>query len=143
MAAPAPESADVGDLLCLIVCQASTPSPACRADFWAHVQLDLNPLAWEMSAKCDPQDASGDSLSLQQALDHILIFCNAHLSLRHENQVAVFAAGFGQRYAGLDLVFLRLAHGFTLTLIPLEWQPPAVLFAAHAADSIDVRPARL
>lgn len=61
------------------------------------LQLDLNPLAWSLSGQPAADDLTGDSLSLQQALDQILIFCNAHLSLRHENQVAVFAAGLGKR----------------------------------------------
>lgn len=61
------------------------------------LQLDLNPLAWSLSGQAAPDDPIGDSLSLQQALDQILIFSNAHLSLRHENQVAVFAAGLGKR----------------------------------------------
>ncbi|GAA6007503.1 hypothetical protein JCM11491_004188 [Sporobolomyces phaffii] len=51
-----------GDLLCLI--------------------LDLNPLAWSQST----------SLSLDNALDQILVFANSHLALRHENQIALFAA---------------------------------------------------
>lgn len=38
-----------------------------------------------------------DSLPLATALDQILIFCNAHLALRHENELAVFAAGIGTR----------------------------------------------
>ncbi|TNY17428.1 transcription factor Tfb4-domain-containing protein [Rhodotorula diobovata] len=62
-----------GDLLCLII--------------------DLNPVAWAHSAhQASPGD---DSLSLEQALDHALVFCNAHLALRHENQLAVFAAAPG------------------------------------------------
>ncbi|GAA5877992.1 hypothetical protein JCM16303_002807 [Sporobolomyces ruberrimus] len=51
-----------GDLLCLI--------------------LDLNPSSW----------ASSDTLSLDAALDQILVFANSHLALRHENQIALFAA---------------------------------------------------
>ncbi|GAA6006117.1 TFIIH/NER complex subunit TFB4 [Rhodotorula paludigena] len=63
-----------GDLLCLI--------------------LDLNPVAW---AQCAQQGAeAGDALSLEQALDHTLVFCNAHLALRHENEIAVFGAGPGR-----------------------------------------------
>ncbi|GAA5891708.1 hypothetical protein JCM8208_007377 [Rhodotorula glutinis] len=62
-----------GDLLCLII--------------------DLNPAAWAQSAQ--PGPSSTDSLSLEQALDHALVFCNAHLALRHENQLAVFAAAPG------------------------------------------------
>ncbi|GAA5988653.1 hypothetical protein JCM5350_003836 [Sporobolomyces pararoseus] len=51
-----------GDLLCLI--------------------LDLNPLAWSGSS----------NLTLDSALDQILVFANSHLALRHENQIALFAA---------------------------------------------------
>ncbi|GAA5960888.1 hypothetical protein JCM3765_007525 [Sporobolomyces pararoseus] len=51
-----------GDLLCLI--------------------LDLNPLAWSASS----------TLTLDNALDQILVFANSHLALRHENQIALFAA---------------------------------------------------
>ncbi|SCV73193.1 BQ2448_7118 [Microbotryum intermedium] len=63
---------DAGDLLCVI--------------------LDLNPLAWSLSSLADPQ--TNDQLSLEQALDQVLIFANAHLALRHENQIAVFGAGY-------------------------------------------------
>ncbi|SGZ34910.1 BQ5605_C074g12903 [Microbotryum silenes-dioicae] len=52
------------------------------------VILDLNPLAWSLSSVADPQ--THDQLSLEQALDQVLIFANAHLALRHENQIAVF-----------------------------------------------------
>ncbi|GAA5930775.1 TFIIH/NER complex subunit TFB4 [Sporobolomyces koalae] len=51
-----------GDLLCLIV--------------------DLNPAIW----------ATSTSLQLDHALDHILVFANSHLALRHENEIALFAA---------------------------------------------------
>lgn len=57
-------------------------------------QLDLNPVAWALSERVSPD---GDELSLESALDQIIIFCNAHLALRHENALAVFAAGFGKR----------------------------------------------
>ncbi|GAA5895590.1 hypothetical protein JCM6882_000347 [Rhodosporidiobolus microsporus] len=63
-----------GDLLCLI--------------------LDLNPVAWAASAVAAP--GSDDTLALKDALDHVLVMCNAHLALRHENEVAVFAAGPGK-----------------------------------------------
>ncbi|SGZ31511.1 BQ5605_C043g12064 [Microbotryum silenes-dioicae] len=56
------------------------------------VILDLNPLAWSLSSVADPQ--THDQLSLEQALDQVLIFANAHLALRHENQIAVFGAGY-------------------------------------------------
>ncbi|KAI5481226.1 transcription initiation factor TFIIH subunit 3 [Pseudohyphozyma bogoriensis] len=64
-------AAESGDLLCLI--------------------LDLNPLAWSLSGS--PTD-TGDFLTLESALDQILIFANAHLSLRHENHIAVWGAGY-------------------------------------------------
>ncbi|GAA5979268.1 hypothetical protein JCM11641_001977 [Rhodosporidiobolus odoratus] len=63
-----------GDLLCLI--------------------LDLNPVAWAASAVAAP--GSTDLLALKEALDHVLVLCNAHLALRHENEIAVFAAGPGK-----------------------------------------------
>lgn len=61
---------DCGELLCLI--------------------LDLNALAWSLAATGE------DPLSLEQALAQTLIFCNAHLALRHENELAVFSAGAGK-----------------------------------------------
>ncbi|KAM0754829.1 Tfb4-domain-containing protein [Meredithblackwellia eburnea MCA 4105] len=64
-----------GDLLCLI--------------------LDLNPVAWSLANKAKDEDED-DNLSLESALDQVLIFCNAHLALQHENELAVFAAGFGK-----------------------------------------------
>ncbi|GAA6060820.1 hypothetical protein JCM10212_000593 [Sporobolomyces blumeae] len=63
-----------GDLLCLI--------------------LDLNPTAWAASANPPPASSTAP-LSLDSALDQVLVFANAHLALRHENQIAVFAAGLG------------------------------------------------
>ncbi|GAA5978210.1 hypothetical protein JCM21900_005893, partial [Sporobolomyces salmonicolor] len=54
--------------------------------------LDLNPASWAQSAHPSP---GGDALSLDQALGHVLVFCNAHLALRHENEVAVFGATVG------------------------------------------------
>lgn len=56
----------IGDLLCLI--------------------LDLNPVKWSQST----------SLSLDVALNQILIFANSHLAIRHENQIALFAATQGR-----------------------------------------------
>ncbi|GAA6015486.1 hypothetical protein JCM10207_008611 [Rhodosporidiobolus poonsookiae] len=63
-----------GDLLCLI--------------------LDLNPVAWAASSVAGT--GTDDALALKDALDHVLVYCNAHLALRHENQVAVFAAAPGK-----------------------------------------------
>lgn len=89
----ASSSADLPDLLCLIV---STPSstPRRRAHSAPLFQLDLNPIAWAHSAI---SDESHDALSLEQAIEQVLIFCNALLALRHENELAVFAAGLGKR----------------------------------------------
>ncbi|KWU43865.1 transcription factor Tfb4, partial [Rhodotorula sp. JG-1b] len=53
--------------------------------------IDLNPVAWARAAVPDPH--TGDQLSLENALDNVLVYCNAHLALRHENELAVFAAG--------------------------------------------------
>ncbi|GAA5967877.1 hypothetical protein JCM8115_000389 [Rhodotorula mucilaginosa] len=53
--------------------------------------IDLNPVAWARAAVPDPH--TGDQLSLENALDSVLVYCNAHLALRHENELAVFAAG--------------------------------------------------
>ncbi|GAA5990475.1 hypothetical protein JCM10908_007388 [Rhodotorula pacifica] len=53
--------------------------------------IDLNPVSWSLSALADP--TTGDQLSLEQALDAVLVYANAHLALRHENEIAVFAAG--------------------------------------------------
>ncbi|KAK4701259.1 transcription initiation factor TFIIH subunit 3, partial [Phenoliferia sp. Uapishka_3] len=71
--ATASQTEATGDLLCLI--------------------LDLNPIAWALSGQVS---SDGDELSLEAALDQVIIFCNAHLALRHENELAVFAAGFGK-----------------------------------------------
>lgn len=92
---------DVGDLLCLIVSLYHCSPPL--SQLTTRLQLDLNPLAWSLSGQPADEDPTADSLTLQQALDQILIFCNAHLSLRHENQVAVFAAGLGKRCVSLRL----------------------------------------
>ncbi|KDE03618.1 hypothetical protein MVLG_05913 [Microbotryum lychnidis-dioicae p1A1 Lamole] len=63
-----------------------------NAGYLLCVILDLNPLAWSLSSVADPQ--THDQLSLEQALDQVLIFANAHLALRHENQIAVFGVGY-------------------------------------------------
>ncbi|KAK4048436.1 RNA polymerase II transcription factor B subunit 4 [Microbotryomycetes sp. JL201] len=68
---------DAGDLLCLII--------------------DLNPLAWALCSQPQPtttrdnQDDNG-GLSLDKALDMLIVFVNAHLSLSHENGVSVFVS---------------------------------------------------
>ncbi|CAG8439008.1 18951_t:CDS:2 [Rhizophagus irregularis] len=50
--------------------------------------IDTNPLIWTKSAK---------SLSLKEALRHLLVFINAHLALKHDNEVAVIASHIGVR----------------------------------------------
>lgn len=143
-------STDVGDLLCLIVrlllphpitssLNSPTPTPTLS------LQLDLNPLAWHLSAQPTTTSTStnSDSLSLEQALEHILIFGNAHLSLRHENQLAVFAAGFGKRYilhvSLLEITFIpllpSLLRSHVLTYLSLERntkQSTALLVSTHS-----------
>ncbi|CEG76914.1 hypothetical protein RMATCC62417_11741 [Rhizopus microsporus] len=51
--------------------------------------LDTNPFAWNDSAKAKVP------LSLDDALNQILVFVNAHLSLKHNNSVAVIASHVG------------------------------------------------
>ncbi|RIA86191.1 RNA polymerase II transcription factor B subunit 4 [Glomus cerebriforme] len=47
--------------------------------------IDTNPLIWTRSAK-------STGLSLKEALRHLLVFINAHLALKHDNEVAVIAS---------------------------------------------------
>jgi hypothetical protein len=70
-------------------------------------QLDLNPVAWASSSVAAP--GSDDSLALKDALDNVLVLCNAHLALRHENEIAVFAAGPGSRCVARLLFLLPLS----------------------------------
>lgn len=73
--------------------------------------LDTNPFAWHNSAQGDLPSADGeghannghtngatapDSLSFDEALKSVLVICNAHMALRFENHVAVYAAGLGK-----------------------------------------------
>lgn len=90
------------------------------------LQLDLNPLAWSLCGQVAAEDPTADSLSLQQALYQILIFCNAHLSLRHENQVAVFAAGLGKRCVVLASEMLCCCSGGTSSYSRSELTPAAI-----------------
>jgi hypothetical protein len=70
------DSASDADFLVLVVRLVQTDATVCQSK----VQLDLNPLAWHHTP-----------LALHDALDHILVFLNAHLALRDENQLAVYA----------------------------------------------------
>ncbi|KAI8969802.1 TFIIH subunit Tfb4/p34 [Pilobolus umbonatus] len=51
--------------------------------------LDTNPFAWKESAE------AATPLSINHALDQILIFINAHLALKYNNKVVVIASHLG------------------------------------------------
>ncbi|KAG1151252.1 hypothetical protein G6F38_001439 [Rhizopus arrhizus] len=51
--------------------------------------IDTNPFAWNDSAKAELP------LSLDDALNQILIYINAHLALKHNNNIAVIASHVG------------------------------------------------
>lgn len=53
--------------------------------------IDTNPFAWEESSKADTP------LSLDTALNQLLVFVNAHLALKYNNKVAIIASHIGQR----------------------------------------------
>jgi transcription initiation factor TFIIH subunit 3 len=53
--------------------------------------MDTNPFSWEESSKAEIP------LSLDNALNQILIFINAHLALKYNNKVVVIASHVGQR----------------------------------------------
>lgn len=65
----------------LAVCEAYTGSLLA-------LQLDLDPTAW--SAGSDDMD--DDAGALGRTLEHVFVFCNAHLALRHENHLTVIGA---------------------------------------------------
>ncbi|CAG8492391.1 14785_t:CDS:2 [Cetraspora pellucida] len=46
--------------------------------------IDTNPLVWKQSV-----------LPLKEALRHLLVFINAHLALKHDNDVAIIASHIG------------------------------------------------
>ncbi|CAG8782143.1 31367_t:CDS:2 [Gigaspora margarita] len=46
--------------------------------------IDTNPIVWRKS-----------NFSLKEALRHILVFINAHLALKHDNDVAIIASHVG------------------------------------------------
>ena len=56
------------------------------------VVLDLDPVAWQEVAG-DPTDP----LTLESALEAVLVFCNGHLAMRDENEVVVLGATATER----------------------------------------------
>lgn len=85
---------DRGDLLAVIVSMVSTQLYFHIHAHVQHNQLDLNPIAWEESAR---DDDHGHGISLSKAMEALLVFCNAHLALSHENHICVAAASLTQR----------------------------------------------
>jgi transcription initiation factor TFIIH subunit 3 len=57
------------------------------------VILDLHPLSWAISA--EPE--SPDPLSIDRALNELLVFLNAHLASKWGNELMVYAAMQGGR----------------------------------------------
>lgn len=96
-------ASESGDLLCVIVSFSLSLSLSFNPIYYLTSllsilsQLDLNPFAWTQSAQPTPNDIENDKLSLEEALDQVLIFCNAHLALLHSNELAVFGASLGSR----------------------------------------------
>ncbi|CAG8632860.1 3319_t:CDS:2 [Acaulospora morrowiae] len=54
--------------------------------------IDTNPVNWGKAAS---RPTKGSCLPLQEALRHLMVFINAHLALKHDNEVAVIASHFG------------------------------------------------
>jgi len=67
--------------------QTMTSMESSESDLLAIV-LDLDPTAW--SAGSDDMD--DDAGALGRTLEHVFVFCNAHLALRHENHLTVIGA---------------------------------------------------
>lgn len=64
------------------------------------VILDLHPLSWAASAAGDPEDQNGtdterDTITLDRALNELLVFLNAHLALKWGNELMVYVAMAG------------------------------------------------
>jgi len=66
------------------------------------VVVDLSPSQWEI---CGEQ-----SLSLSAFLSQLLVFLNAHIALKHENSLAVFAALPGKRSAYSLVMLVHTTH---------------------------------
>lgn len=56
--------------------------------------LDLHPLSWAISAD---SESSSDPLSIDRALNELLVFCNAHLASKWGNELMVYVAMQGGR----------------------------------------------
>lgn len=64
-----------------------------------HTQLDTNPFAWHACSEANEDgDGNGGALSCDEALKSVLVFCNAHLALRHENHLAIYSAGLEEKW---------------------------------------------
>ncbi|KAL7005117.1 RNA polymerase II transcription factor B subunit 4 [Cystobasidiomycetes sp. EMM_F5] len=73
---------------------------AAPADLLAII-LDVNPLAWHacgIETRSSGQDGKEivDSLSFEDAVRSMLVLANAHMALRFENHLVIYAAGLGQ-----------------------------------------------
>src|SRR5437016_1789883 len=84
------------------------------------VVLDLNPAQWYL-AEADPSDP----LTLAAFLSQLLAFLNAHIALKHENDLAVFAALPGKRSACPHSQFSVTHHsGIAFSSTPTRTRPP-------------------
>lgn len=59
------------------------------------VILDLHPLSWATSADPEQQQNGTDTITLDRALNELLVFLNAHLALKWGNELMVYAAMAG------------------------------------------------
>ncbi|KAK9893478.1 transcription factor Tfb4 [Cystobasidium minutum MCA 4210] len=78
------------------------------------VILDTNPFAWYACSQESNNDGA-ESLAFDEALRSVLVFCNAHLALRHENHLAIYSAGLKESsllYSSVDSIKgPRATHG--------------------------------
>lgn len=88
------------------------------------VILDTNPFAWYACSQ-GTDDSEGGRLSLDEALKSVLVFCNAHLALRHENHLAVYNADLNES----SLLYSSVDH---------IKGPRATAGAVHLPPAIDV-----
>jgi hypothetical protein len=66
------------------------------------IVLDTNPLIWGKRAINKGNDSNNNSsnittLDFSTLLEHIFVFINAFLMLRHQNQIAIIANHVGER----------------------------------------------
>ncbi|KAJ9096745.1 hypothetical protein QFC21_005015 [Naganishia friedmannii] len=59
------------------------------------VILDLHPLSWAASADPEQQSSGMDTITLDRALNELLVFLNAHLALKWGNELMVYVAMAG------------------------------------------------